>query len=69
MNEPGAQVGADEHLAELCRRQTEKSEVAADWLPRFPVGTPEYEQFATMLRAELKKWAAGEPLYEYPEEG
>lgn len=37
--------------------------------PRYPAGTPEYEQYAEELRTELKKWAAGEPPYPYPEEG
>lgn len=31
--------------------------------PRFPKGTPEYDAYAAELRAELAKFAAGEPPY------
>jgi len=33
--------------------------------PRFPQGTPEYAAYADELRAELKKWAAGEGEYAF----
>lgn len=31
--------------------------------PRFPEGTPEYEEYAAKLREELRKYLAGEDSY------
>lgn len=33
--------------------------------PRYPIGTPEYDAYAEELRAELRKWSAGEPPYDH----
>lgn len=34
-------------------------------VPLYPKGTPEYDAYATELKAELAKWAAGEEPYPY----
>jgi hypothetical protein len=36
--------------------------------PRYPAGTPEHEAYATELKQELRKFAAGEQPYPYPED-
>lgn len=36
---------------------------------KYPPGSPEYEAYAAELRAELAKFAAGEPPYDRPVEG
>lgn len=35
--------------------------------PRYPEGSPEYEDYAVALRVELEKFAAGEHPYEFEE--
>jgi hypothetical protein len=35
-----------------------------DLQPKYPEGTPEYERYAAELRAELVKFAKGEPPYD-----
>jgi hypothetical protein len=34
--------------------------------PRYPAGTPEHTAYATELKQELRKFAAGEDPYPYP---
>jgi hypothetical protein len=36
-------------------------------VPLFPVGTPEYAEYAEKLRAELRLFTAGLPPYDYPD--
>lgn len=36
---------------------------AAGLGPKYPAGTPEYDAYATELRAELEKWIKDEPPY------
>lgn len=38
-------------------------------VPRFPEGTPEYEDYRRRLRAELALWVAGEGEYARDGEG
>ena len=49
-------MARDEYIS---RAQTETTDE-----PRYPIGTPEYDQYAADLRAELGKFAAQEPPYD-----
>lgn len=51
-------------VSEQQRREAEARPDPSDLKPRFPEGTPEYEAYAAQLRAELAKFAAGEPPYD-----
>jgi hypothetical protein len=55
-----AEAERDRLHAEIKARLTGLAQIWLDDVPRFPKGTPEYEEYARELRVELDKFAHGE---------
>jgi hypothetical protein len=56
----GLSVGAREGIAA-------DVEAAAEWAPRYPKGTPQYDAYRAALTRELKNWREGGPTPPLPE--